>query len=131
VIQYIFLRDHVADLTHSPDKTEEVRRLGMGRLLGDLSSKMHQKIDLGEKEPLKLLVHSTHDTALAALASTLDVYDEKWGLLRFFFLAHSLVQMASLHCKHHLRTVPQSARLCISLYAARRAIKYQDQTYQF
>ncbi|KAJ3866489.1 histidine phosphatase superfamily [Lentinula novae-zelandiae] len=60
------------------DKTEEVRRLGMGRLLDDLSTKMQHKAVHGDKDPLKILVHSTHDTALAGLASTLDVFDDKW-----------------------------------------------------
>ncbi|KAJ3918747.1 histidine phosphatase superfamily [Lentinula edodes] len=60
------------------DKTEEVRRLGMGRLLDDLSTKMQHKAAHGDKDPLKILVHSTHDTALAGLASTLDVFDDKW-----------------------------------------------------
>ncbi|KAF9459750.1 phosphoglycerate mutase-like protein [Collybia nuda] len=59
-------------------KTEEVRRLGMGRLLADITYKMQRKIDKGDRDPLKILVHSTHDTALAALCATLDVYDEKW-----------------------------------------------------
>lgn len=59
-------------------RTEEVRRLGMGRLLDDLSRKMQNKVKLGDKDPLKILVHSTHDTGLAGLLSTLDVYDEKW-----------------------------------------------------
>ncbi|KAJ7096717.1 histidine phosphatase superfamily [Mycena belliarum] len=59
-------------------KTQEVRRLGMGPLLADLSQKMQQKVDRGVEDPLKILVHSTHDTALAALCSTLDVFDEKW-----------------------------------------------------
>ncbi|KAJ3885101.1 histidine phosphatase superfamily [Lentinula edodes] len=62
----------------STDKTEEVRRLGMGRLLDDLSTKMQHKAVHGDKDPLKILVHSTHDTALAGLASTLDVFDDKW-----------------------------------------------------
>lgn len=65
-----------------PDKTEEVRRLGLGRLLDDMSRKMQRKVQSsskkeGEKDPLKILVHSTHDTALAGLLSTLDVYDDK------------------------------------------------------
>ncbi|EMD34786.1 hypothetical protein CERSUDRAFT_86207 [Gelatoporia subvermispora B] len=60
------------------DKTEEVRRLGMGPLLSDLSSKMQRKAELGGQDPLKILVHSTHDTCLAGLCSTLDAYDEKW-----------------------------------------------------
>lgn len=59
------------------DKTEEVRRLGMGRLLSDMSRKMHRKAEQGDKDPLKILIHSTHDTAIAALCSTFDVYDEK------------------------------------------------------
>ncbi|KAG6831149.1 hypothetical protein H0H87_006079 [Tephrocybe sp. NHM501043] len=59
------------------DKTEEVRRLGMGRLLDDLTRKMQFKVDNGSRDPLKILVHSTHDTALAALCTTLDVFDEQ------------------------------------------------------
>lgn len=49
----------------------------MGRLLEDLTNKMHRKIEKGDKDPLKILVHSTHDTAIAGLCSTLDVFDEK------------------------------------------------------
>ncbi|KAF8801095.1 phosphoglycerate mutase-like protein [Phlegmacium glaucopus] len=60
------------------DKTEEVRRLGMGRLLEDLSRKMHHKAIYGSQDPLKILVHSTHDTALAGLCSTFDVFDDRW-----------------------------------------------------
>ncbi|KAG5654582.1 hypothetical protein H0H81_000107 [Sphagnurus paluster] len=59
------------------DKTEEVRRLGMGRLLDDMTRKMQHKVDNGTQDPLKILVHSTHDTALAALCSTLDVFDDQ------------------------------------------------------
>ncbi|KAG6873917.1 hypothetical protein C0995_009698 [Termitomyces sp. Mi166 len=59
------------------DKTEEVRRLGMGRLLDDLSRKMQHKANNGARDPLKVLIHSTHDTALAALCSTFDVFDEQ------------------------------------------------------
>jgi len=59
-------------------KTEEVRRLGIGRLLDDLSTKMQHKVVHGRKDPLKILVHSTHDTGLAGLASTFDVFDDKW-----------------------------------------------------
>lgn len=49
----------------------------MGRLLNDISSKMQSKVERGDTDPLKLLVHSTHDTAIAALTSTFDVFDEK------------------------------------------------------
>ncbi|ETW75848.1 hypothetical protein HETIRDRAFT_53924 [Heterobasidion irregulare TC 32-1] len=72
-------------------KTEEVRRLGMGRLLADLSRKMQLKaqelpaststsagvVDEQARTP-KILIHSTHDTALAGLASALDAFDDRW-----------------------------------------------------
>lgn len=59
------------------DKTNEVRRLGMGRLFDDMLTKMAQKMARGEDDPLKLLVHSTHDTAIAAMHHTLDVFDNR------------------------------------------------------
>lgn len=49
----------------------------MGRLLEDMSRQMQKKVDQKAGDPLKILVHSTHDTCLAALCSTLDVFDEK------------------------------------------------------
>ncbi|KAJ3517906.1 hypothetical protein NLJ89_g203 [Agrocybe chaxingu] len=58
--------------------TEEVRRLAIGRLLSDMITKMQHKTKHGDTDPLKVLVHSTHDTAVAGLCSTLDVFDEKW-----------------------------------------------------
>lgn len=61
-----------------PDKTEEVRRLGVGRLFEDMLNKMQHKIEHPEKDPLKILVHSTHDTAIAAIRQTLDVFDDRW-----------------------------------------------------
>ena len=65
---------------HGPflaDKTEEVRRLGMGKLLEDMSRRMQSKVDRGLGDPLKILVHSTHDTGIAAICATLDVFDDK------------------------------------------------------
>ena len=49
----------------------------MGRILDEITRKMMKKVELKDKDPLKILVHSTHDTAIAALCSTLDVFDEK------------------------------------------------------
>jgi acid phosphatase len=49
----------------------------MGRLLEDLTNKMQGKIEKGDEDPFKILVHSTHDTAIAGLCSTLDVFNEK------------------------------------------------------
>ena len=60
------------------DDTEEVRRLGMGRLLSDISEKMYAKVSQGSENKLKLLVHSTHDTSLAGICKTLEVFDEKY-----------------------------------------------------
>ncbi|KAH7910360.1 histidine phosphatase superfamily [Hygrophoropsis aurantiaca] len=59
-------------------KDEESRRLGMGRLLADVSQKMQHKVKKGPQDPMKILVHATHDSTLAALCSTFDVFDEKW-----------------------------------------------------
>lgn len=52
----------------------------MGRLLSDVSEKMHAKASEGARNRLKLLVHSTHDTSLAGICKTLDVFDEKYVL---------------------------------------------------
>lgn len=49
----------------------------MGRLLADMSTRMQTKIEQGNKDSLKILVYSTHDSTLAALCSTFDVFDEK------------------------------------------------------
>ena len=68
----------VDQLKLQADKTEEVRRLGMGRLLEDLSTKMQHKAVFESQDPLKILVHSTHDTAIAGLCSTLDVFDDRF-----------------------------------------------------
>jgi hypothetical protein len=50
----------------------------MGRLLQDLSAKMQHKADKPAAEPLRIAVHSTHDTGIAALAATLGVFDDKF-----------------------------------------------------
>ncbi|CAA7268373.1 unnamed protein product [Cyclocybe aegerita] len=72
-------RHHQCTDPLSLDKdTEEVRRLAMGRLLSDMITKMQHKIKHGDADLLKVLVHSTHDTAIAGLCSTLDVFDERW-----------------------------------------------------
>lgn len=72
------LCDHLNTFTSiTTDRTEEVRRLGMGRLLSDISQKMFYKAEKGGDDPLKILIHSTHDTSLSGLLSTLDVFDER------------------------------------------------------
>jgi len=59
-------------------KSEQGRRLGMGRLLADISTRMQTKIEKGDKDPLKALVYTTHDSTLAALCTTFDAFDNKW-----------------------------------------------------
>jgi acid phosphatase len=66
---------------HCTVKSEKGRRLGMGRLLADMTTKMQARVQQGEKNPLKILVYSTHDSTLAALCSTFDVFDEKYDVL--------------------------------------------------
>jgi len=50
----------------------------MGRLLEELGKKLAHKAENGAEDPLKILVHSTHDTGIAPLLQTLDVFDERW-----------------------------------------------------
>jgi hypothetical protein len=90
-----------------PDKTEEVRKLGMGRLLADLSRKLQHKADEPSSDQLRIAVHSTHDTGLAALASTLDVFDEKC-VICMLYMAVSLTsaQVACVHICNYVRAVP-------------------------
>jgi hypothetical protein len=64
-------------LIYNIDKNPEYRRLAMGPLLDDLQRKMQKKANDGDKERLRLLVYSTHDTALAGLLSSLDTFDHR------------------------------------------------------
>ncbi|KAG8970739.1 hypothetical protein FRC03_004121 [Tulasnella sp. 419] len=56
----------------------EFRTLGMGPLLDDLQAKMQKKVTTGNGDKLKIAVMSCHDTGLAGLLSTLDVFDQRW-----------------------------------------------------
>ena len=64
----------------------------MGRLLEDLSRKMQHKAVYGSQDPLKILVHSTHDTAIAGLCSTFDVFDDRSVLVFGPVMAEALTQ---------------------------------------
>lgn len=59
-------------------KTEEVRKLAMGRLLTEISGKMNQRTTEIGQNPPKMLIYSTHDTAIAGLLGTLEVFDGQW-----------------------------------------------------
>ena len=52
----------------------------MGPLLDDLQRKMQQKVEQQDRDPLKLLVYSTHDTAVAGITNALDVFDHRFVL---------------------------------------------------
>ena len=64
-------------LTQDLDKTEEVRKLAMGRLLAEISGKMDRRAAEDDESPHKLLIHSTHDTAIAGILGTLEVFDDR------------------------------------------------------
>lgn len=57
----------------------------MGRLLEELGKKLTHKAENDADDPLKILVHSTHDTGVAPLLNTLDVFDERFVPLLFLF----------------------------------------------
>ncbi|KAG9095684.1 hypothetical protein FRC06_009535 [Ceratobasidium sp. 370] len=57
-------------------KNHEFRRLAMGRLLSEMSDQM-TGIARGTNET-KIRVNACHDTTLAGLCTTLDVFDNRW-----------------------------------------------------
>lgn len=80
----------------------------MGPLLSDLARKMQAKAEKGDTDSTKILIHSTHDTCLAGLSSTLDIFDEKYVLSLDFHTLSRLtsyvvfLQMACVHCRGHV-----------------------------
>ena len=49
----------------------------MGRLLAEISEKMGRRVAEGDESPQKILIHSTHDSAIAGLLGTLEVFDDR------------------------------------------------------
>lgn len=64
-------------LTRDADRTEEVRRLAMGRLLAETSAKMNQTVARDDKNPPKILIYCTHDSVIAGILGTLEVFDDQ------------------------------------------------------
>ncbi|KAF9784782.1 phosphoglycerate mutase-like protein [Thelephora terrestris] len=56
----------------------ELRTLGVGRVMDDVSQKMQRKALKKSEDPLKILVNCTHDTTIAGVLQTFGVYDQKW-----------------------------------------------------
>jgi len=65
-------------------KDPEVRKLAMGRFLSSLSARMQSKADRGDRDPLKIAIYACHDTSLAGLCQTLDVFDGRHVLKPYF-----------------------------------------------
>jgi acid phosphatase len=55
----------------------ELRALGVGRVMDDISQKMQRKALKKSEDPLKILVNCTHDTTIAGVLQTFGVYDQK------------------------------------------------------
>ena len=49
----------------------------MGRLLAEVSGKMNQRATAPDQETPKIFIHTTHDTAIAGLLGTLEVFDNR------------------------------------------------------
>ncbi len=87
----------------------------MGPLLSDLARKMQAKAEKGDTDSTKILIHSTHDTCLAGLSSTLDIFDEKYVLSLDFHTLSRLtsyvvfLQMACVYCRGHVRTFQKAS----------------------
>jgi acid phosphatase len=62
---------------HPDAVSPELRRLGVGRVMDDISQKMQRKALKKNEEQLKILINATHDTAIAGVLQTLGVYDQK------------------------------------------------------
>lgn len=57
---------------------DQFRRLAMGRFLQELSGRLNDKAYKPSSTPLQLAVYSAHDTSIAGVLGTLDVFDNRW-----------------------------------------------------
>lgn len=69
--------------------------MGIGRVMDDVSKKMQSKAVKENKDHLKLLVNSTHDTTIAGVLQTFGVYDQKWVLAATAF--HEFGSLGPIH----------------------------------
>lgn len=56
----------------------ELRTLGVGRLMDEVSQKMQRRALKKSEDPLRILINCTHDTTIAGVLQTFGVYDQKW-----------------------------------------------------
>ncbi|KAJ1302017.1 hypothetical protein OPQ81_000852 [Rhizoctonia solani] len=94
-------------------RDEEFRRLAMGRLLADMSGGMSALIN--RREAPKIRVLACHDTTLAGLCQTLDVFNNRWP----DFTASITFELFS-------ESVPQSAppTLSFGAFSRKPAVKH-------
>ncbi|KAI8070942.1 phosphoglycerate mutase-like protein [Gongronella butleri] len=63
-------------------QSAEVRRLGIGRLVGEIGDRMAKRADgtdqANGEDKLKLAVYSGHDTTIAPLLIVLGAFDKRW-----------------------------------------------------
>jgi acid phosphatase len=57
---------------------DQFRRLAMGRFLNELSGRLNDKASKPSSTPLQMAVYSAHDTSIAGVLGTLDVFDNRW-----------------------------------------------------
>ncbi|GAB5592234.1 hypothetical protein Unana1_07134 [Umbelopsis nana] len=63
-------------------QSEEIRRLSLGRLMGDIRDRMIRKVHGSDKlvgeQDLKMAIYSGHDTTVAPLLIILGCFDKRW-----------------------------------------------------
>ncbi|KAI9322615.1 histidine phosphatase superfamily [Dichotomocladium elegans] len=67
----------VLEYFHAAIHSQEARRLGVGRLLGEIRDRMQARVD-GSDKSSKLFVYSGHDTTVGPVLINLGAYDMKW-----------------------------------------------------
>ncbi|CAE6438246.1 unnamed protein product [Rhizoctonia solani] len=91
------MEDAVCDEWFRGYKDEEFRRLAMGRLLAEMSEWMSAKVNRTEAPNIRVL--ACHDTTLAGLCQTLDVFNNRWpdftASITFELFSESTAQPAS------------------------------------
>lgn len=57
-------------------QSEELRRLGTGKLIEDIVGKIQEKVEANS--PMKLCVYSSHDSMIAPLLTSYQLYNNMW-----------------------------------------------------
>ncbi|KAI8149180.1 histidine phosphatase superfamily [Fennellomyces sp. T-0311] len=67
----------VLEWFHGAMHNDEYRRLGMGRLVGEIRDRIEDKVS-GKDDTRKLHVYSGHDTTVGPLLISLGAFDKRW-----------------------------------------------------